>query len=310
MRVAVVGGANVDVSARPDAELLLRDSNPGRVCVSFGGVGRNVAHDLCLFGAQVSFVSVFGDDFLGRSLMDDCRMNGMDLTLAEQAAGCRSNFYVCLNDGGGDMLSAVADMASMERVTPEFLAVRMAEINRHDLAVADTNLSESALSYLIENVSVPLFVDAVSTAKAMRLRRALERSAYSRLFALKVNRLEAETMTDCADLRSMAARLHALGVERLYITLGADGVFCSDGQRAETLPCLATRVADTTGAGDAFLAGAAFAFLRGSGLAEAAAVGLRTAQIALQAVGAVNPELRRFAEICQNTNTKKITIVL
>ncbi len=296
MKIAVIGGANVDISAHSDAELLLRDSNPGRVGVSFGGVGRNIAHNLCLLGAQVSFVSLFGDDFLGQNLMNDCRANGMDLTLAEQAVACRSNFYICLNDSDNDMLAAVADLASMERMTPDFLAARIAEINRHDLVVADTNLSEQSLRYLIDNVRVPLFVDAVSTAKALRLKCAMTQNAATRLFALKVNRLEAEKMADCTDLHDMAARLHALGVERLYITLGADGVFCSDGRRTETLPCLATQIADTTGAGDAFLAGAAFAFAQQHDFFAAAVVGQQAAQITLQAVGAVNPALHKLAE--------------
>ena len=56
----MVGGVNMDIGAVSDAPLVARDSNPGRVTTSLGGVGRNIAHNLCLLGEQVSMVTVLG----------------------------------------------------------------------------------------------------------------------------------------------------------------------------------------------------------------------------------------------------------
>ena len=291
MKTAVIGGANVDVSARPEADFRLRDSNPGLVSVAFGGVARNIAHDLCLMGAATSFVTVFGDDFFGQNLMADCRKIGMDLSLSEQIANCRSNFYVCLNDDSGDMLSAVADTASMAHITPEFLAKRIDQINAHDLVVIDTNLDEAALIYLLDNVRIPLFVDAVSTAKALRLKRAMEQSRGKHISLLKLNRLEAEAMTETTEFSALAERLHALGAEKICITLGGDGVLCSDGKKQEILPAISTKIVNTTGAGDAFLAGVAFGCLKKCDLFDAAKIGLDAAHQTLQYENAVNEKL-------------------
>lgn len=41
--VTVVGGANLDISGAPFKELIQRDSNPGLVTSSPGGVGRNIS---------------------------------------------------------------------------------------------------------------------------------------------------------------------------------------------------------------------------------------------------------------------------
>ena len=38
--IAVVGGVNMDIGAVSDAPLVARDSNPGRVTTSLGGVGK------------------------------------------------------------------------------------------------------------------------------------------------------------------------------------------------------------------------------------------------------------------------------
>lgn len=291
MKTTVIGGANVDVSARPEADFRLRDSNPGLVSVAFGGVARNIAHNLCLMGAATSFVTVFGDDFFGQNLMADCRKIGMDLSLSEQIANCRSNFYVCLNDDSGDMLSAVADTASMAHITPEFLAKRIDQINAHDLVVIDTNLEEAALIYLLDNVRVPLFIDAVSTAKTLRLKRAMEQSRRKHISLLKLNRLEAEAMTETTEFSELAGRLHVLGAEKICITLGGDGVLCSDGKKQKILPAIPTKIVNTTGAGDAFLAGVAFGFLKKCDFFDAAKIGLDAAHQTLQCENAVNEKL-------------------
>ena len=81
-RITVIGGANVDIGGRPAAALALRDSNPGTVSQRYGGVGRNIAHNLCLLGQEVSLITALGDDLFGDGLRQSCEALGMDLTCA------------------------------------------------------------------------------------------------------------------------------------------------------------------------------------------------------------------------------------
>ena len=46
VKVAVVGGINVDIGGTSFAPLIGADSNPGKVSTTLGGVGRNIAHDI------------------------------------------------------------------------------------------------------------------------------------------------------------------------------------------------------------------------------------------------------------------------
>ena len=55
--VAVVGAVNVDIGGTPDSALVPADSNPGRVTVTLGGVGRNIAENLCRLGKRVLMVT-------------------------------------------------------------------------------------------------------------------------------------------------------------------------------------------------------------------------------------------------------------
>ncbi len=58
--VTVAGGVNVDIGGRPAKTLVSRDSNPGTVQTSLGGVGRNIAHNMSLLGLDVRLVTAFG----------------------------------------------------------------------------------------------------------------------------------------------------------------------------------------------------------------------------------------------------------
>ena len=44
----VAGGVNMDIGGRSCEGLIPRDSNPGQVRMSLGGVGRNIAHNMAL----------------------------------------------------------------------------------------------------------------------------------------------------------------------------------------------------------------------------------------------------------------------
>ena len=51
-RIVVIGAANVDISAQALEAFRMHDSNPSIVSIGFGGVGRNIAHNLCLQKAR------------------------------------------------------------------------------------------------------------------------------------------------------------------------------------------------------------------------------------------------------------------
>ena len=89
--ITIIGAANVDITASPLGRYVPCDSNPSRVEISYGGVGRNIAHNLCLMGEQVRLFTVFGDDSIALSLRDDCtRPLYIDATSAAKSMKIRS----------------------------------------------------------------------------------------------------------------------------------------------------------------------------------------------------------------------------
>ena len=76
--VTVVGGMNMDIGGWPSEELVAQDSNPGRVRMSPGGVGRNIAHNMSLMGLDVRLLTAFGDDVYAQKLAAVCGELGIE----------------------------------------------------------------------------------------------------------------------------------------------------------------------------------------------------------------------------------------
>ena len=292
--ITVIGGVNMDISAALTAPFVPADSVPGQVTLGCGGVARNIAHNLRLMGHEVKFVSAFGGETFGEMCWRECQAIGLDLTLSERCEGMRNGLYLCVNDQTGDMIAAVADTDIIALMTPEFLEARIDDINRSALVIADTNISTEALQYLIDHCTAPLMVDTVSTAKAPRVIKALQQSQSKRLHALKLNLQEAQAVTHCATAREAADRLTAMGVEQVFITLGSDGVHCCDGTRHEHMKAIPSRVINTTGAGDAFIAGVAHAQMCQTPFPECAQTGLKAAHATLLSLQTVNPDIKNY----------------
>lgn len=288
---AVIGGVNIDIGGRSYAPLVAKDSNPGKVRMSLGGVGRNIAHNMSLLGLDVRFLTAFGDDLYAQRIAASCGELGIDISHALQVPGGATPTYLFLNDCDGDMALAMSDMEICERITPKYLAANLPLLNNAQLVVTDTNIPASSLVYLAEHCAAPIFADPVSTAKAEKLKPIL-----GKLHTIKPNRIEAELLsgvkiTDEASLREAAKTLLATGLHRVFISLGSDGVFAADHKEMRIQSCYPAQMQNATGAGDAFMAALAWAYLEGTDLEQTAKAAAAAAAIAVEGSETINPVL-------------------
>lgn len=298
--ITVIGGANFDLSATLKQPFVAADSNPGHISLGYGGVARNIAHNLRLMNEQVRFVSCFGNDIFGSLMYDYCKSLDIDVSMSHIVKGERSGMYLCINNHTGEMIAAVADTDIIDHITPAFLEQLTGELNRSDAIVADTNLSEPTLQYLLQNSIVPVYIDTVSSTKAWRIINALKNCRIPNLHAIKLNLKEALAVTESLTKEEAAAKLIDLGVEHVYITLGSDGAYCRrcarEDDTEETVleqlyPALPGEIKNTTGAGDAFLAGVVHAERQGITFPKTAQYGLMAARATLMSEQAVNPDI-------------------
>ena len=294
--VHVIGGVNMDLSGTPFDSLRKGDSNPGHVRLSPGGVGRNIAENLCRLGRRVFLVTILGADPYATVIREHCWNVGIDLSRSFTDPLSRTSVYLCVNEQNGDLNVAVSDMAICDELTPGKLETLLEELNQGSMVIVDANLPGETLEWIAENVTVPIAADPVSVSKAARLKPLL-----SRLALIKPNIPEAELLTgmelrDDLSLSRASRVLHERGVERVYISLGERGVWADDAREGGMLlPCSPGMIVNTTGCGDAFVAAAADAYLKGLNTVDAARRALAAAAICAESPEAVSPAMSQKA---------------
>ncbi|EAR09908.1 carbohydrate kinase [Reinekea blandensis] len=302
--LVVLGGANVDLTGTSADTFRPGDSNPGGVKQGAGGVGRNIAENLARLGNEVVMVTLVGDDSRGRYLIEQAQEAGIQTQAMVRHSEHATSTYLALNNDQGELVGAIADMAIIEQLTPEWLAERMSLLQSAQTLLVEANLPEATLTWLGEqSLNAPLVADAVSATKAVRLKPLLHR-----LDLLKVNRSEALTLIDepaSSDLsdEQLILRLLACGVTSVLLSLGERGVRYGDSTQQIELPVPHCDMLSDTGAGDALLAGFVHARHHIESVDTQLQFALLCAAMTLEAPQAVNTRLSATAVLQRLTET-------
>lgn len=288
----VIGGVNMDIWGSPKEKLVARDSAPGFVRMSPGGVGRNIAHNLRLLGLDISLCAALGDDANGTALKNACEALGMDMSLCPVIPGQRSSTYLYISDEHGDMALAINEMDICREISPAYLAGILPELERFPAIVLDANLSEEAIAFICENTSLPIYADPVSTVKGGKFLPHL-----NRLRCFKPNLLEAQMLSGEDDAQKAARKLVELGVERVFLSMGAEGIIAASRDEFYHLPVIPTEIVNANGAGDAAMAAIVWADMQGYSLYDCARAAQLAGSITCRSERSNSPELGTLKEL-------------
>ena len=276
--IAGIGGANMDIHGKSDRQLIMRDSNPGSLHTSLGGVCRNICENLARLGENVRLITVVGDDVQGRGIVEGCEKAGIDMSVARVLRGERSSSYISIMDGDGDMLLAMSDMHIIKQLNAKLVDESRDLLCGADLVVCDGNLSAQTIERLAQVCDRPLYLDPVSTAWARELKPFI-----GCFDTVKPNRMELEVLSGCpVDTKENIVLacdiLRGKGVRRVFVSLGRDGMYYrgpEGGIWGVSRPF--DGMGNATGAGDAFFAGAVIGQTYGKTMMESCEIGTRLA---------------------------------
>lgn len=325
--VVVIGGANIDLRGRPAGEVLERHtSNPGKINVGSGGVGRNIAHNLALLNVPVTLLSAVGDDGEGIRILEETGKAGVKMEQMIISGKYPTGIYLAILDSAGEMEVAVSDMQILEEISLEYLRSKAYLIKESKIVVMDTNIPEESIGYVVElcnKVKVPVLIEPVSVEKAKKLRGIL--NGRWTINYITPNRDELASMSgmeigDDQDINIVKAaeELKGKGVKNVIVTLGERGVYVSseggsfrgEGERPEEREgsrekdkigkgwkrvirlSTAGKAVDVTGAGDALAAGLVYGIYKGYSMEVAARFGLGAAALTISTKEAVRRDLR------------------
>lgn len=217
-----------------------------------GGKGANQAVAAARLGAPVAFIARIGDDAIGQQMRQGFAQDGIDVNaveLDEQLPTGIAIIYV--SDEGENSIGISAEANG---------ALSPAMVKRHETLIADAHT-------LLLQLEVPLksVFEAARLARAHGTRVVLNpapaQPLSSELLALvdliTPNQTEAELLTgvkvtDETSAAQAAARFHQMGISDVMITLGSQGVYCSNARQQQLIPGFRVEAVDTTAAGDTF----------------------------------------------------------
>lgn len=289
--VSIIGGANIDITGTPYYILNSNDSNPGKITMSLGGVARNIAENLSRMGVNIEFITVLGNDSHSYEIKESCKDLNISLNHSLIMSDERTSTYLCITNELGEMQLAISDMEIYKHITPTYLEEKLEIINSGEACVIDTNIPQESLEYLMDNSKVPIFLDTVSTKKTEKIKDSIHN-----IHTLKPNIIEAEILSNMKiitteDLEKATDIILKKGIQRLFVSLGANGVYYTDGTIKGSILPIPTEIINTTGAGDSFIAAVVWAYLKGFDLEKSAKAGLSASNICVRSSLTVSEDI-------------------
>lgn len=300
--ISIIGGITADIEGHPYRQLIQGDSNPGRITMSYGGVGRNITENLARLGASVSFISVAGADFAGKGAVRELSELGADVSSVRLLPEENTAVYMSILNIIGDMELGLCNMDILERISVDFIDSAYESIKNSKMVGIDTNLTEETLEYAAVRLKdVPIFLDPVSVTKAERAKKII-----GQFHTIKPNRIEAEILSGMSimsfeELEEAGQWFIGQGVKRVFITLGPGGVYYRDEEDSGVIRPEPLNVVSATGAGDAFSAAILYSHIKGFDIRKTAEVGMAAARITMQSKSAVNCQMSEEALLNFNT---------
>jgi pseudouridine kinase len=265
--VAGIGAANLDVLGRSINSVILRDSNPGMLTMSAGGVTRNVLENISCMGVKTELISAIGMDVFGERIVQSCSAAGIGTDYALRLNGETSSSYIAVLDDNGDMLLGMSDMRILKKLGPDYIRKNEHFIANADAVIIDGCLAcETVEEILSVSGSAKVFADPVSTTYARTIARYL-----NWLYLVKPNLMELEILSGMKvetdeDVVAAADAVLNKGTYSIAVSLGKRGCYYADRSGESFFAAMkpVEKMANATGAGDAFMAGFVYGIVRGA----------------------------------------------
>jgi pseudouridine kinase len=283
MKIVTVGTVYVDIKGYPEGPFFPTGRNAGDIKYFHGGVARNIAEDVVKLGEESILVSLVDYSGVASDVikhLKDVNVETDYVKATEQGMGT----WMAVFDNNGELCGSISKR-------PELLPI------------CDTlRTNEEQIFQWVDGILLEIDIDEQIVALTMKLAAKYNIPVYAAISNMTIakeridyikkttcffcNRQEAGILFDkqTADLSPqemldlLKLELKKLDMKAMVITLDSDGAVYADAEgEAGLCPALPVTVVDTTGAGDAFFAGASVGLLRRLPFAEACRLGAEAA---------------------------------
>lgn len=292
--ILVLGASIVDIFGFCGRSYAQRDSIPGHIKISFGGVCRNIAENLARVGVNIQFISTLGDDENGKSILEHSKKLGYNMKNSLFLEGESTPTYLAILNHQGEMESAVVDMESLNKMDEEFVDGKHEVFENAEYTIVDSD-NPILLEYILKKYQgkSKFILDPVSAKKAKKIRHLVKY-----FHTIKPNRFETEALCGFKietndDLKKAGRFFIEQGVKNVFISLDADGIYyiTSEGEEGTLACCEPIDVKNVTGAGDSFVAGIGYGYMNNLNIKDTLKYSVAMSIITITHEETINPKM-------------------
>lgn len=283
MGIVVIGAAFVDIKGFPNDIYVPDGRNAGRVEYVHGGVARNVVEDIANVELRPTYISLVDDSPLGEEVLQKLQKHKVNCDYVKKVQDGMGT-WLAVFDNNGDVAGSISKRPNFAPVMDIFEESGDEIFAMADSVVLQVDLAKDIVKKVIE-LSKKYGKKIFALVSNMNI--AVERRDFMQDFDCFIcNRLEAGILftDDYSELsrdeltEAIANRVQNANIPAMIVTMGAEGaVYANKEGKKGSCPAKKVVVKDTTGAGDAFCAGASIGLTYGKSFEESIEIGSRLA---------------------------------
>lgn len=298
MGIVVIGTVFVDVKGFPENTYIPNGRNAGRVEYVHGGVARNVAEDIANLELRPTFVGTVDETPMGKDVVEKLARHKVNVDYVKTIPDGMGT-WLALFDNNGDVAGSVSHRPDTYQCYP-ILEEKGDEIFKDcDSVILELDLHKDVVKKtfeLAEKYNKKVYALVSNMTIAVERRDFLQKLdcficneiEAGILFLEDYSQTEPEEMCDI-----LAEKIKAANIASMIVTMGGKGaVYANKNGVKGLVPAKNVAVKDTTGAGDAFCAGAMSGLTYGKELPDAIQIGTTLAASVITSTDNVCPRFR------------------
>jgi len=298
MGIVVIGTVFVDVKGFPLGAYVPNGRNAGRVEYVHGGVARNVAEDIANLELRPTFIGTVDETSMGKDVVEKLKRHKVNVDYMKTVPDGMGT-WLALFDNNGDVAGSISHRPDTYLTYP-VLEMYGDEIFKDcDSVILELDLHKDVVKKtfeLAEKYNKKVYSLVSNMTIAVERRDFLQKldcficneQEAGILFLDDYSEKSPEEMRDI-----LAEKIKSANISSMIVTMGGKGAVYADVNGVKGMvPAKNVAVVDTTGAGDAFCAGAMTGLTYGKTLEEAIQIGTTLAASVITSTDNVCPRFR------------------
>ena len=291
-RICIIGGSNIDVWAKSGTDLINGEASEGDIKISVGGVGRNIAENICKLGMQPEFITAISNDEYGKHIQSHSLKEGVRIDKSLVFRNQKTSFFVGLLNEDNKLEYGVSDTSIIKEIKPSLINQKKEEINNCNLIVLDLSLPEETIEFVMSNFkNRKIWIDPVSVSKLYKIKDKFRNIQFLILNWKELSELSGSQVESVQEARNAASILIEEGVEEIVVINGDYSMSYISADDQIDLEISGEEMINKKGVREAQLAALVYAFHNEMDIEECLRFALVAGEITGQSQDVVSPWL-------------------